>query len=630
MQKRNTKQHVLPLYLLLLPVFIINLHSCEFDSDNDNFVFLEKPEEEIQIGIELAGINPAELIYVYNNTQFSYSLFTGGKNIFVRQFFLDGQPLYTDEHTGIGYLETDITDNEIHELKLVIGLNTGTGSLAEYAGYEMYTGEFNFKIKIIPFSDELNIRETRSLNNNLKLEWDKPKDYEVWGYEVYKGDIHFGELLTRIINPDETFFIDTDYAYGYKHYTVAAYVKNSFGITVVDNITVNYSNITDKNFEMYRTSLDELFIKWNNPNPFPCKYVLEYGYNEKVIIEEGLNEVTIQAERFPSRSQSFTLYIIPKSANIDQYDSYSSIHGGYSDKQLSAISFKEDTVNNILYGLTFTSFDGYEMPSMKKISSVNHNLVPYSRCQVQATKDGRVAINDTEDFVHIYSDHSLKNKITMLKADDYSYSFYFAGNNSLLIEERSGFKIYDITTNAILCSKTWQSEKTYGEIVTQTSISRDGKYIYVKCTEYHSSDPDEWIELYEIDTDHTLKLLETAKIKDIKSIYFHPIKNTEVVIQYLPHKQNKFVIMDILTKDQKEIKGEFMNIDPFNGNLLFRGEEYQGSEPNLYVYDKSYSKEIMKIELAFANIWAASYLSNSLLFFDGHYLNLSNLKEWKQ
>ena len=88
--------------------------------------------------------------------------------------------------------------------------------------------------------------------------------------------------------------------------------------------------------------------------------------------------------------------------------------------------------------------------------------------------------------------------------------------------------------------------------------------------------------------------------------------------------------MDILTKDQKEIKGEFMNIDPFNGNLLFRGEEYQGSEPNLYVYDKSYSKEIMKIELAFANIWAASYLSNSLLFFDGHYLNLSNLKEWKQ
>lgn len=88
--------------------------------------------------------------------------------------------------------------------------------------------------------------------------------------------------------------------------------------------------------------------------------------------------------------------------------------------------------------------------------------------------------------------------------------------------------------------------------------------------------------------------------------------------------------MDILTKEQKEIKGEFMNIDPFTGNLLFRGEEYLHSDPVLYVRDKNYAKEIIKLKLDFNNTAAPSYLFRNCLFFNNHYLNLSHLKEWKQ
>lgn len=629
MQKGTTKQHILLLYLFLFPIFTVSLLSCEFNSDDDNFVFLEKPGEEIQIGIELTGINPAELIYAYNNTYFSYSLNTGGKNIFLRQFYLDGQPLETDQNTGIGYLNTHIADNDTHELKLAIALKTGTGSLAEYAGYEMYTGEFIFKIKIIPFSDKLNIRETRSQNNNLKLEWDKPADYEVWGYEVYEGDNHFGKLLTRITDPDETFFTNPDYAYGYKLYTVVAYVKNSFDITVVDNITVNHSNMMEENFEMYRTSLNELVIKWDNPNPFPCKYVLEYGYDNTIKIEDGVNEAIIPIPEFPSWSNLFTLYIIPESADIDQYAYYSCINVWYSDKQFSAISFECDPVNNMLHGLTFTSLNSYDLSSMEKAGSSKHNLTLHTGCKLQVTNQGMIAISDVENNVHIYSDYSLKNEIIVLNSG--IYPFHLVSGNKLLIEERNGFRIHDVTTGAVICSRSWQSERPGGETIPSATISPDGKYVYVLCMDYHSVSPaDQWTELYEIDANHSLQLLEKTKTADIQSVSFHPVKSTEVIIQYLPYTQNKFIIMDILTKEQKEIKGEFMNIDPFTGNLLFRGEEYLHSDPVLYVRDKNYAKEIIKLKLDFNNTAAPSYLFRNCLFFNNHYLNLSHLKEWKQ
>ena len=300
------------LYYLLFLFLGLGFYSCEYDSNDFNYVHLEKPKEEMQMGIDLAGVNPLELIYISNQSTFTYSLFTNGHDILFLEFFLDGIPIESNQQTGVLYLDRSITDNKIHELKLVIAFKTGTGSLAEYAKYETYAGEYIFKIKMFSFSNNLNIRETINSNNNLKIEWDKPLNYEVTGYKIYKGD-NRGELLASIINPNETYFIDTDYAYGYKPYTIVAEIKNSFNLSVQDHLIVNYSNMTEKDFETRRISKNEISIKWKNPNLFPCKYVLTYGSNkEKIIIEDGVNEVVIPANDFPRWSESFSLYILPK------------------------------------------------------------------------------------------------------------------------------------------------------------------------------------------------------------------------------------------------------------------------------------------------------------------------------
>lgn len=136
--------------------------------------------------------------------------------------------------------------------------------------------------------------------------------------------------------------------------------------------------------------------------------------------------------------------------------------------------------------------------------------------------------------------------------------------------------------------------------------------------------------MYEITPDNTFKLLDSVSSINVESIYFNPLKNDEAIIKYDSHKEIRFEIVDIFTKETKEIKGLFMNIDSFTGNLLFFGEEFSRDEFVLYIWDKNYSDEVMKINLSYPSSWSDSFLYNNILFYNGYYVNLSNLKEWKQ
>ena len=120
-------------------------------------------------------------------------------------------------------------------------------------------------------------------------------------------------------------------------------------------------------------------------------------------------------------------------ADVNRYKLYSNVNGAYSDKNFSAISFNANVMNNILHGLNFKALNNYDIFTMEEKSSTNHNLSVETGSMVQISKDGKVAIDDYDGYVHIYSDYSLKNKIVQLKAG--KYPFKFIGNSKILIEE---------------------------------------------------------------------------------------------------------------------------------------------------------------------------------------------------
>lgn len=614
----------------LLLFLLVLLSSCEFESDDLNYVSVEKPEDQIKLGIDLAGVNPSELIYIYNQTYFTYSLFTDNRDILARQFYLDGVPIETNQYAEGVHL--NISDNQIHELKLAIVLRSGTGSLADKAMYEMYTGEFTFKIKAIPYYNDvsLNISQTTDANNNLKIHWSKPAGIEIEKYRVYSGDSMHGELLATVTDPNKTYFVDKDYAYGYKSYTIVANVKNSFDIIVEDHFYVSYTAITEKHFDINRIALNRSSLKWNNPNPFPCKYVLTYGYEEKEIaLEDGVNEAFITAGDFPVWSEPFSLYILPESADIKNYKQFSSVAGINRDNRFSALSFDYNFKEKKIHGLNFDLLNSYDLQNDQVMSPVVHNLFLHTGCRVKVSKDGVIAIEDIEGFLNIYADYSLQNKIA--KTEGGIHPFYFIDNNKLLIEDGSGYRIYDIAQKKVIASKTWKSSETDYSIAVKTATSANGKYMYVICWDSSVSNPAiQRIELYEITSDYTFNLLDSVSSINVESIYFHPVKNNEAIIKYDSHKEIRFEIVDIFTKETKGIKGLFMNIDPFTENLLYLGEEFTQGEDVLYVLNKNYSTEVMKMNISYSSTWSNSYLFNNILFYHGYSINLSNLKEWKQ
>jgi hypothetical protein len=595
-------------------------HSCAYDSSDDNYHEIERPDGNVNISIDLAGVNTSQTIYLYQNAYFYYTINTGGKKIIAQKFYLDGKELNTNPQDGGTYLSTGIADNQIHDLKLIMGLPTGTGSLAEYAGYEMYVGELNFKVKFVSSPDvNLNIRESVDENNYYKVEWDKPKDYDVECYKVYKGDYMSDNLVATINNPDQSYYVDKDYVYGYKFYTISAILKNGQQVSLTDRFTARHFDITENSFKAERISTSEMKIKWTNPNPYPCKYVLKYGYNDDIKVIEGTTETTIPVDKFPTWSENFSLYILPANADVTQYQTYPHAYGAFSDSKLNyEMTYGADLANNLLLGLSFNNLFKYNASDFSVESSIKHNLNLHSGCEVKASNKGQVAISDLSNYVHIYSDNTLSKEIffTNTQGND----FYLDNANHLLIEQYTGFDLYNITSGNKIYTKRWTPENPTKNIIVKTRISANGKYIYALCGEYLPQK--HWAELYELQSDNTLRLIQTQNEVNIKSIEFNPIKDSEAIIQY---NDNKFAIVNLSTESTITIDGTFQNIDPFTGNLLFKGSEYANSQYNVYVLASDYKTLFMKIPLANINPYADTRLYNNNLIFNGYYLNLAKL-----
>lgn len=602
---------------------IFGLHSCEYDSNDINFVKLEKPEDEVQFGIDLAGVNPTEVIYINNNSEFYYSLFTDGKDILLRQLYWDGVPIETDENTGVGIIHVDNIDDNIHELKLVIAFKTGTESLAEHAGLEMYAGEYNFKVKVIDINnnEDLNLREGIDKNGNLKIEWDKPTKYEVEGYNVYHGGKYWGKLLATIYNPDETFFVDTEYTYGYRNITVEVIVKNSFYLSTIDEINISYTTITEEQFEFERYSKNEFLVKWKNPNPYSCKYVLTNYINDDIVVVESAEEGAIfPAGIFPSLGNSFRLYFLPKHANVNEYASYPYIYGSFSDKKLPYIAINTNKNNKLIHTLNFNSVDTYDISTMEKVFSAKQNKSINTGSKLYTSEDGKIAYDD--DNINIFSSYKLENEVSTFKY--YYYPYNFIGNDKIMLTEYSGFKIYDIKTKNLLAEKHFYMEDGTSTYNTTTNISPKGSYIYIQYTNHYSTNKESWLEVYEYTPDDQLILLSIKPVENKLNLYFNPNKEDEVIAQYYAHENNRFIISNIKNDDMKEFKGVFMDIDPFTSNLLYKGESF-GADNKIYVLDKDYITKRMSIEIS-ANPYSELLLINNNLFINQSYANISTLK----
>lgn len=569
------------------------LTSCEWNgNDDDNYVEIEKPQENIDLKVDLAGVNPEEVIQIVNRSWLSYTLYTGGHDLITQTYYLDGKELSNYSWNSI-YIDGFAQDGKIHELKVVMTLKTNTGSLAEMLQAEFYVGEYTFKIKIIGENQQYDFKIKQSLSENkyLRLDWSDLQDIDIERYELYIDNRQAPEVIMTNLN--DTYFIDKTYYYGYRLYTIKAYPKNSFNIQPIEaHYYAQYNVFTDEHIKTEMTS-KSIKITWNNPNPFPVKYAL-YLNNDKDLIyspQAGNNYMEIPRPYFPiGKYFSGDLLLQPVETNIEEY--FPSVRFNIRDKSTSEEWFNSQLYDPIsktivsLKGNQFFKFDPSKDMKLVKEGTISGDLIVER--SLQFSKSGKVAL---------FAQHQQKSGIYVFKNSDFSnilYSFdvgaseFSISDTHLYYVKADTLYAMNMETQLIESKQClYFNPASYNMLI---EVSRDGKYMILTLRGGSSA---YCYRIYE-NTSKQLNLIE-EKYGTFSDIFFNPTDESQLFFQ---DAQRVYHIIDRSTlKKVKTLQNKgYLYTDPYTMNRLCFEYESQG---NLWltVYDNTFEKLLYKVEL---------------------------------
>jgi len=297
--------------------------SCEYETEKDYFVEKEKPSENIDLKLNIRNIGEDGIINIYTTTELVYSIDVASQQLLNIIFTLDDQRITSINNAIILY---PISDQEKEQnLKVKVELRSNTGSLADKLYLEKYVGEFSFKVRFIKTDLKLNIVQEMTNDGYLKLVWDKPslEQTPVAKYNISYFDIISGkEKSFDIDNPENSFFIDNDYLYGFREYKITTYFENNKIKPWTDMYIAQYKELTIENIQLnlrqQRSTSGYFELIWDKPNinRMPViKYLIEYydshlgGWQTIKIEDQNKTNFIDENYAYGEREYRFTVWL---------------------------------------------------------------------------------------------------------------------------------------------------------------------------------------------------------------------------------------------------------------------------------------------------------------------------------
>lgn len=601
-----------------LLAIIVFISACEYESDNINYKNIDPPQE-IQIGIDLAGVLPDDTIYIYTNTQLYYSIDTQGKRLINQEFILDGA-LVSQSNNMINIYQVNL-DNNVHKLKVKMDLKTNSGSLSEILGYERYIGEVTYNLKFVKGVDmKLSIRQEKTTEGNLKLIWNKPnlKQTSVDRYEIsYLNNLTLTWEVVNISDVNETYFLDKGYTYGAKTYKISTYFKNDRINRWEDYHTVQYDALTEEEVVMTEVSFDKVRLSWTK-FPYNCKLVLKWVNGETLYIPGSATSIEVSQPKF-TEYQSYGFYVLPVEVDYKNYEKYPQISFTYRTPyfEYTPFSLTYNAKENIFYGLGHyggaSNIYKYDGTSMKLTQTFGVSDIHTGNKVVCSSKNGRLAYNDSKGNIHIVTNNNFSNQTTIQSSSNDVLSI--SDDDKLIIGYSSftsplSISIYNAATGSILYSLPGvEKSSTFG-------MSADGRYAY------SFAYPDE-LKVFELKANMPeLVYIGSIPIEWAAKFIFNPINTSQLIVS---SKNVEFYMLDIVNKTKSAtIKGSFQSIDPVTGNILYKDENYlTESDYKVHIRDNKLSKILLTQPINSINPHSDFLLINNILIKDASYRNLT-------
>ena len=192
-----------------LLLFLQILYSCEYSNNIVHTNNISPPDKDFYAEINLSHVQPNCTLYIYEPTVLTFAIDPKGHEIVHQTITIDAESTISDNRIYLYPLK----DNSVRKLVFDLELKTNTGSIAEYLGYEKYTGRYEYNVKFVKLEEEfdVNFRGGKSDEGYLELEWDEPilENASIQKYELLFFEETTNEEKRYVItDPSQTHYID--------------------------------------------------------------------------------------------------------------------------------------------------------------------------------------------------------------------------------------------------------------------------------------------------------------------------------------------------------------------------------------------------------------------------------------
>lgn len=625
--------NIISILLLIFSVFT----GCEYDKNDIYIVDIQKPVEK-RITFNLADLPSGTTIYIYQKTNLMYDLNLPEGDILKRKLTLGGRELLSTD----GYIVLDPKDynsRTVEKLTLDVEVNSGSESIAGKLGLENYIGTFEYEIVFIPDAvlGLQNIVHHKNKDDYFELTWSKPQ-LEQYTVEKYRITYYHDrtEYIEEILNPDQTVFVDTRAVFGYLHYRIETFFKESYRQPWVDNYTTSIE-FPKYSVKFEYTGINSGRISWPK-NEYKSKYAFARGYYGDIIYEGTNNYFEIEdladfstkhgVGIFPISyaGEWVELYVLPMSANTVNRNMpihYDELHSQSlitrSSDYENYIAFI-DTTKDILFIKNQDELWSYNSNTLEAIdnrylpNTMTTNWNVHGFC---SEKSSTIFIPNY-DCIDLIS-YDLKNheKIQFESTEALNYQYAYLGTNDIVfIYSKESPKLYAYDLNSRKLISSLSLDNMWGNVV----VSRDGKYVClyndIRALVYKFSD-------------NVFSLLYTEEFPsyglgsyDSKSICFNEKISNQLIVTYSPGTySNEMYTVDIENNSKSEKKRySYRCSDPYTGNIV---ATYGAT---CTVFDTTLTKERLSLKNS-----ETDYLINNLFLKSGwgnqknlYYLDITN------
>ena len=563
-------------------LFAILLVSCEFESDKEFFRDIEKPAD-IMVGLDLAGVNPKDPVYIYDDTKIYFTLNNAGKRVLSQEVMVNGEVKYMTGGDYIMIFKDKLLRNGENTLKFTFRLKTDSGSLADIMNAEYYEGEFSFQLVPVDNAFSLGVRDGISNDGYFMLEWDRPEleQLEVAAYEIKFKDFR-GTNKTVVLDGTATYFVDTDYVSGYRSYSITTKFAGEKIKDKTIYYNMSYTGMTSDDINIEFKDLVSTNLTWE-PNRYRCNYFILHDRNDKVVGSASYEspEAILQAPVFPEESGFYTVIAAPdnmvaseisyKSGGIEKFYKYEAPPSEL-DMAINSYSVEDMLIygcsgNTVKVGdaTTLKTIKSYNSPYFENITSVSvspnsNKLLLFIGYDWGFERDNRVYLYDNKNDLSV-----VPTEIKTPKANGSYKRIELIGDDLIFIEsslDSDGVNTYHILVNAI----TGEIIETMAtNLYNNIDLSYDGKRLAVTDRAGFQ------VNIYDI-KETGFELYKTIPLDpfynpdDLLFCVINPYDSDQIMFWSVT--AHRVLVLDAASGKSGYINGKFEAVDPFTGRIF--------------------------------------------------------------